>query len=175
MGPYCDYCRRRCFLPRVIHTGPRQGESLLMATCGAGMAHDLEVTGHTHVTALNPVTQADAVAALATEMRGEDVPAAVQRITARDDLVALANELGMRAGWHEPDEKGVTARVFGTEFDSAGAWGTAETQRRTAEAARGWMTGVSALEMWVTIYREGEPVAEVNLATLFAFAAGFEG
>jgi len=65
MGPYCNYCGRRCFLPRVIPDGPRKGESLILATCGAGMARDVEATGHTHETALNPVTQEAEVEALA--------------------------------------------------------------------------------------------------------------
>jgi hypothetical protein len=99
----------------------------------------------------------------------------IQRITTRDDLVALANKLGMRADWHEPDEKDVTAAVTGASFDNAGSWGAAELERRKAERRQGHMAGLTDLELWVTIYRDGEPVAEVNLATLFAFAAGFEG
>ena len=71
MGPYCNYCGRRCFLERVIPDGPLKGQSFILATCQPGMAHDLEVTGHTHETALNPVLQADAVAALAAEMRAD--------------------------------------------------------------------------------------------------------
>lgn len=174
MGPYCNYCDRRCFLLRVIPDGPDKGRSLLLATCGAGMALDLETTGHTHETALNPVTQEEAVEALAAEMRGEAAPAGIQRITRRDDLVALKNVLGVRPDWHEPDERDVTARVFGSDFDNAGNWGTAEALQRKADRARG-IPRSGSLELGVTIYRDGKPVAEVNLATLFAFATGFEG
>jgi hypothetical protein len=60
MGPYCNYCGRRCFLPRIIPDGPRRGESLILATCERGMAHDQAVTGHTHKTAINPVTDPEA-------------------------------------------------------------------------------------------------------------------
>jgi hypothetical protein len=99
----------------------------------------------------------------------------IQRITTRDDLVALANKLGMRADWHEPDEKGVTARFYGKDFDNAGFWGEAEIERVKHERARGYAAGLNGLEMWVAVFHDGERVAEVNLATLFAFATGFEG
>ena len=68
MGPYCRYCGRRCFLDRVIPGGLLKGRSFLLATCALGMAHDLESAGYTHETALNPVLQAEQVAALAAEM-----------------------------------------------------------------------------------------------------------
>ena len=51
MGPYCEFCDFRCFVVRVL---PGTREQILMATCLAGMAHDREVTGHDHRTALNP-------------------------------------------------------------------------------------------------------------------------
>jgi hypothetical protein len=63
-GAYCKFCGHRCFVNRVIPDGPMQGWAGHLATCQGGMAHDLEMTGHTHETALNPVTQADAVEAL---------------------------------------------------------------------------------------------------------------
>lgn len=71
MGPYCNYCGRRCFLPRVIPGGPLKGRSFILAACPRGMALDLETTGYTHETALNPVMQEAAVEALAAEMREE--------------------------------------------------------------------------------------------------------
>jgi hypothetical protein len=97
----------------------------------------------------------------------------IERITSRGDLVALTNKLGMRHDWHEPDERGVTARVTGADFDNAGNWGAAEVERRRRERAAG-TGGFGMMEAWVTLYHEGAPVAEVNLATLFAFATGFE-
>lgn len=53
MGPYCRYCDLRCFLLRVLN----DGRTMLLATCGRGMEHDLASTGETHETACNPVTQ----------------------------------------------------------------------------------------------------------------------
>lgn len=51
MGPYCKFCDRRCFVPRVI---PSTGKHQIMATCAAGAAHDRAVTGYDHSTATNP-------------------------------------------------------------------------------------------------------------------------
>lgn len=50
MGPYCRYCDQRCFALRVLHSG----ETVLLATCPRGMAHDRKVTGQDHTTAVNP-------------------------------------------------------------------------------------------------------------------------
>lgn len=57
MGPYCRYCDHRCFVPRVLPAAaspPFAGKDLIMATCARGMAYDLEQTGYTHLTAINP-------------------------------------------------------------------------------------------------------------------------
>lgn len=56
MGPYCDYCQHRCFVPRILPDDATfwPGKSLLMATCSKGMEHDLKGTGYTHLTAINP-------------------------------------------------------------------------------------------------------------------------
>jgi len=51
MGPYCDYCGRRCFVTRLL---PFKTGTLLMATCVAGAAHDRKMTGYDHTTAINP-------------------------------------------------------------------------------------------------------------------------
>jgi hypothetical protein len=63
-GAYCKFCGRRCFVYRVIPDGPRQGWGGHLATCLDGMAHDLKKTGHTHITAINPVTEPEAAAAV---------------------------------------------------------------------------------------------------------------
>lgn len=84
---------------------------------------------------------------------------APRRLTKRSELIALANAFGMRADWHEPDEQDVTAVVRGQTFDNAGFWPEPE---KTYE------------EMHVVIFREGKPMASVNLATLFAWATGLE-
>jgi len=97
----------------------------------------------------------------------------IKRIDTRDDLVALANTLGVRRDWHEPDEQGVTAAVHGGSFDNAGFWGEVEYAEWIGQY--GLFRADQGIEMWVTLYQEGKPVAEINLATLFAFATGYEG
>jgi hypothetical protein len=81
----------------------------------------------------------------------------MQRITTRDQLINLANELGTGI-WHELDEIGVTAETHGTVFDNAGGWPIEDRPAREI-----W-------EMYVTIKKDGKPIAAVNLATLFAWA-----
>jgi hypothetical protein len=82
------------------------------------------------------------------------------RITEKSELLALANELGMRPDWHEPDEQDVTVEVHGVSFDNAGFW----PDRDGLEP--------SILEHHVILKKDGETVAAVNLATLFAWATG---
>lgn len=92
-------------------------------------------------------------------------------ITKRADLVDLAYQLGLRADWHEPDERNVVARVEGQNFDNAGMWPAAAVPRLPAES----------VELHVILSQvddEGRflgDIAAVNLATLFAWATGFEG
>lgn len=89
-------------------------------------------------------------------------------LTERSELIALARELRVRPDWHEPDEQGLTAEVFGSSFDNAGFWPSSE------------QAGSCALEQHVILYRatepgddlgKREPVAAVNLATLLAWAS----
>lgn len=68
-GAYCKFCNRRCFVYRIIPDGPRQGWGGHLTTCVDGMAHDLKETGHTHITAINPVLEPDAAAAIAAEIQ----------------------------------------------------------------------------------------------------------
>lgn len=82
------------------------------------------------------------------------------RITTRAELRELHAELGLRSDWHEPDERDVTAEVRGVSFDNAGFW-PAEDRPFTAP---------EIIEQHVVLSRAGEPVAVVNLATLFAWA-----
>lgn len=86
-------------------------------------------------------------------------------IRTKAELVALADELGVRPDWHEPDEQNVTATTGGVTFDNAGFW---DQDYRSFD-------GVSYTERYVTLKKNGRPVARVNLATLFAWATGFEG
>lgn len=81
------------------------------------------------------------------------------RITSKEQLQRVALSLGVREDWHEPDEQEVHAEVFGQRFDNAGFWG--------------WHHEASdsmAPEAYVVLLKDGRPVAEVNLATLFAIA-----
>lgn len=89
----------------------------------------------------------------------------MQRITERSELVTLAATLGVRSDWHEPDEQEVTATTHGVTFDNAGFWGKPYIAS----------DGHEFTEQYVTLHKDGEPVAVVNLATLFAWAAGTRG
>jgi len=80
----------------------------------------------------------------------------MKRINTRAQLVALAQELGVRPDWHEPDEQQVTATAHGVSFDNAGFWGEARSRYMSHE------------EQHVVLYKEGRAVATVNLATLVA-------
>lgn len=81
------------------------------------------------------------------------------RIQDREDLAFLANELGVRLDWHEPDEQNVTALAFGRSFGNDGFWG---------EPTDAYEYHVN--EQHVVLYKSEYPVASVNLATLFAWA-----
>lgn len=81
------------------------------------------------------------------------------RITTKAQLQALALELGVRENWHEPDEQEVHAEVFGQRFDNAGFWGWHHVASDSM-----------APEAYVVLLHYGQPVAEINLATLFSLA-----
>lgn len=81
-------------------------------------------------------------------------------IQTRDELRELAKDLGVRPDWHEPDEQGVTAVVYGHQFDNAGFW-----------PLDGIYTRAEILEQHAVLIRSGVAVAAVNLATLFAWAS----
>jgi len=70
-GAYCKFCGRRCFVWRLVPDGPSKGWGGHMATCTEGMAHDLKVVGHTHLTAVNPITEPELADAIAAELAGE--------------------------------------------------------------------------------------------------------
>jgi hypothetical protein len=59
MGSYCQFCDHRCFVERKMPADAkwRPGETVHLATCAKGMAHDREQTGHDHTTAINPRAQ----------------------------------------------------------------------------------------------------------------------
>jgi hypothetical protein len=57
-GAYCQYCGQRCFVLRTLpdDATSRAGQSLHLAACAAGAAHDRESTGYDHTTAVNPMS-----------------------------------------------------------------------------------------------------------------------
>lgn len=92
----------------------------------------------------------------------------MQRITEQHQLRALAKSLGMREGWHEPDEQDVTAVVKGNNFDNAGFWpeDNALIPRQADDTPC-----KPIVEKHVIIRHQGKPVAAVNLATLLGWAS----
>lgn len=97
----------------------------------------------------------------------------VPEIRTRDELIALARELGTRPDWHEPDEQGVTARWGGTELDLDNAMGV--------HWYGDWLPGEpKRAEMYVILCRKeiedgtawrGPDIATINLANLLAWAS----
>jgi hypothetical protein len=95
----------------------------------------------------------------------------MKKITTQAELVALAQGLGVRPDWHEPDEQRITARVHGQSFDNA---------MPVAEWYGADVDGSPRAELYVVLYREPSwsdqygsqpvPKAAVNLADLFAWA-----
>lgn len=77
-------------------------------------------------------------------------------IESRADLRFLADDLGVRPDWHEPDEREVNATIIGDHLDNA--------MGATVEVTMG--------EYNVLLTKGGHPVAVVNLATLLAMGAG---
>jgi hypothetical protein len=68
-GAYCKFCGGCCFAYRVIPDGPNKGWADHMATCTDGSVLDLEVLGHTHLTAVDPTTEPQAAHAIAAAQR----------------------------------------------------------------------------------------------------------
>lgn len=92
-----------------------------------------------------------------------------KRINEAQQLRSLAWYLRVRDNWHEPDEQGLTAVVHGTDFDNAGFWG------HDRDGSLSTYGDPPRQEIWVELFKNGVPVAEINLATLLAFATGYEG
>lgn len=121
--------------------------------------------------------------------------AELKRIGTKAELLQLARELGVGNDWHEPDSQDVDARVYGETFDNAGFWGVEFLAWRRGQAEGDGRSIRTPLrlspqsdeefyadvarrrgyeELHVVLRRGGTPVAEVNLATLFAWATGWE-
>lgn len=82
------------------------------------------------------------------------------KINSKEELKDFAKQYGLRPDWHEPDEESIDAKVKGKIFDNAGFWGVDFDPKPF---------GITP-EMSVVLYHKNKPVAEINLATLFAFA-----
>ena len=97
----------------------------------------------------------------------------MQVITTREQLIEFQREHGLRKDWHEPDEQDIDAHVDGAVLDNAQTFPTGwDHHPRDAEQ---WQAGASYSELTVILRKDGEPVAAVNLATLLAFATGWDG
>lgn len=87
----------------------------------------------------------------------------IKRIEHRQDLRDLAKEIGISPDWHEPDEVEIGAVVNGTSFDNAGFWPNPKARLENGS------DGIE--EIHVVLHKGIEPIAVVNLATLFSWAA----
>lgn len=88
-------------------------------------------------------------------------PLHVESINSRLDLESVAERLGTRGNWHEPDEVGVSAVVVGTTLDNA-----------CGNDIRAGAVESDYQEMIVLLKKDDAVVAKVNLANLLAWAEG---
>lgn len=96
----------------------------------------------------------------------------MREIKTRAELVQLAKDLGVRPDWHEPDEQDVTAEIYGNAYNFDNAMGPGEFYGQHNERAE---LHVVLRHYNDTMDGPGEKIAVVNLATLFAWATGYEG
>lgn len=98
-------------------------------------------------------------------------------IHTRDEFIAWAKEQKLRPDWHEPDEQDITARVEGTplDFDNAGFWPYSNGYGDPGDVRAELHVIFSdcGIEDGLTV--RGRDLACVNLATLCAWATGWEG
>lgn len=83
----------------------------------------------------------------------------MRHIYHRSDLAEVARQLGVRPDWHEPDEQNVDAIVVGQDHQLDNAMGADPNGRH---------------EPNVIITKNGTGVAVVDLATLLAWASGYQ-
>lgn len=91
----------------------------------------------------------------ATRSRGQR-PISVK---SAEELEFFATMTGFKA--HEPDEQGISARVFGAVLDNAGAWNERDVAHTSFE------------ELHVVLYVEGYPAVAVNLSELLSWGAHY--
>jgi hypothetical protein len=92
----------------------------------------------------------------------------MKQINTRGELIALAQELGVRPDWHEPDEQGLTAYVTGRGLSFDNAMGPGSDLE----------LNVVLCDLHVDdqgVASRGPDLAVVNLATLFSWAADTGG
>ena len=77
----------------------------------------------------------------------------IEEVYTKKRLLELTKKLEVWDDWHESDEQGLSILMTGKDFDNAGCEG----------------------EIKVVIMKEGIPEFGINLATLLAFATGYEG
>lgn len=99
---------------------------------------------------------------MAELMRIVRVETEVPKINNPEDLAKFATERGLRNDWHEPDEQGIDAYVYGESLDNA--------------MGSGWMpepymSYEGELNVVLVANTTGEPLAVVNLATLLSWGA----
>lgn len=91
----------------------------------------------------------------ATRSRGQR-PISVE---SAEELELFATMTGFKA--HEPDEQGISARVFGAVLDNDGAWNERDVAHTSFE------------ELHVVLYVEGYPAVAVNLSELLSWGAHY--
>lgn len=94
-GAYCKFCGQRCFVYRIVPDGPSKGWAGHMATCTEGMRVDLGTLGHTHLTAVNPITD----------------PAAAEAINSKNPYEAAGYRFA-RASENYPKAKAESERIL---------------------------------------------------------------
>jgi hypothetical protein len=108
-------------------------------------------------------------------------------IETRDGLIAFQQKYKMRDNWDEPDEQGIDAVVAPGLLSTEGSDPRDEFELIIERGTLGYEEGNSfdftatvkakndLVEAAVFLLHEGNPVACINLANLFAFACGYEG
>jgi len=92
MGPYCKFCDHRCFVPDP------SGGPIILATCPAGMQHDLKSAGYDiDLARIFAATTAAVDALVAAEVRPRTTAAHFAQLAARlrTDAAATIDEAGV--------------------------------------------------------------------------------
>jgi len=90
-------------------------------------------------------------------------------IDSAEGLASLADTLGLRSDWHEPDESDVTATLVNPTYKGGNLFNLRETKIRHLDNAY-----TDRTEAYLAIYKDGEVKARINIATLLALASGYD-